>query len=104
MTMADERIDKARERAQWALDGFGGMAGAAHCVSDAVLFLLPVVEEQAALIRELQQRVTTLEARVAPQPQPGKLHDAFDALRAAGGDGWDRIDDPEKFLGREQGE
>jgi hypothetical protein len=36
-----------------------------------------------------------------PAPPPaGKLVEAFKALREAGGDAWDGIDDPEEYLGR----
>lgn len=34
------------------------------------------------------------------EPKPTNIVAAFDELRAAGGDGWDDIDDPLAFLGR----
>ncbi len=34
-------------------------------------------------------------------PKPGSIIDKFAAIRVASGDAWNKVDDPEKFLGRE---
>jgi predicted dehydrogenase len=54
------------------------------------------------LAARLRDFAAELRRREKPA-QPPKFTDALDALqalRAAGGDGWDKIEDPEAFLGR----
>lgn len=43
-------------------------------------------------------RVLELKIESVSQPRTGSPVEAFQALRKAGGDGWDEIDDPEAFL------
>ena len=43
-------------------------------------------------------RIVGFEIREVHQPQSGVLTEAFDALRKAGGNAWDDIEDPESFI------
>jgi len=55
------------------------------------------VSGQAKWIRG-SWRVVHFTIRDVQQPHAGSVDEAFAALRAAGGDAWDRIPDPQKFL------
>ena len=57
-------------------------------------------------IESLQEQRDAMLAAVGETSQPpkprGSITEAIAALRAAGGDAWDDIDDPEEFLGRKK--
>jgi hypothetical protein len=72
--------------------------------SDAVARLLGTylyqqvtVGGMATWVRSSWQ-ILSFDIRTVTQPEVGSLVDAFNALRAAGGDGWDKIADPEGYL------
>lgn len=61
------------------------------------LYKTVVVEGKARWIKT-SWRVHTFRIDDVEELKPGSLREALEALREAGGNGWDKIDDPVKFL------